>query len=418
MKTVYKRTTFAVLTTIGSSFLIADPVEDYLDSTFSKLEETIPGKFNLDTRLRYESFDLNTPTGNLPDGQSADRDGSSLRVRYGYTTPDFNGFTAMAEGETVTRLGGDSYDIHPLDDSGDGTDLNQLWIQYKNAEYGHVKIGRQIYALDDQRFIGSVGWRQNIQTYDAATAEYSNIEKLSIKPFYIAAQSSVNGIYNKLDTYGLNTAYAFNEGFKLTGFFYDLRSDEKANKNASNQTIGVRAMGHFMVKELPFTYAGSIASQENSGPSSLDYEAQYFAADISTKVEGFTFGGGFEIMESGFRTPLATVHKFNGYADALLPLAGFTNGLEDFYIYTGYTIPLGNGIKTKVIYHWFDSESGGSSGQNGGSEIDLVASYQVNKYFSVIAKYGDYNSDGGVGAGASQGEFDKKMFTLDLNFKY
>ena len=116
-------------------------------------------------------------------------------------------------------------------------------------------------------------------------------------------------------------------------------------------------------------------------------------------------------MESNFRTPLATVHKFNGFADALLPLKGFTNGLEDYYVYAGYKIPLGNGINIKAIYHWFDSESSGTPGQDGGEEIDFVASYKVNKYITLVTKYGDYDTDGGVG---NAGAFDKKMFTFEI----
>jgi len=418
MKSVYKLSTLAAIFSASSAGLLADPVESSLNSTFAKLEETVPGKFSIDARLRYESFDLSSTPPN-------DRDGTSLRVRYGYTTPDFSGFTAMVEGETLTRVGGDVNDIHPLDEAGDGTDLNQLWVQYKDADYGSVKLGRQIYTLDDHRFIGHVGWRQNIQTFDAATAEYSGVDKLSIKPFYLAEQHAVNGTHNELEAYGLNVSYAFSKGFQLTGFYYDIEGDDVGNANASNQTIGLRAAGTFMIDELPFTYAASVAEQEDTGPSALNYDASYLAGDLSTKFVGITLGGGFEILEPGFRTPLATVHKFNGYADALLPLGGFTNGLEDFYVYAGYTIPIGNGINTKVIYHWFDSESGGAPGQDGGTELDLVASYKINKYFSLLAKYGDYESDGGVGVGGLgggvgglAGALDKKMFTFEMNFKY
>lgn len=409
MKFVNKTSIYMASLAVATSGLVADSVESSLDSAFAKLEESVPGKFSLNARLRYELFDLEN---GVP---SNDRDGTSLRVRYGYTTPDFSGFTAMVEGETLTRVGGDVNDIHPLDEMGDGTDLNQLWVQYKDADFGSIKVGRQIYALDDHRFIGHVGWRQNIQTFDAATAEYSGVENLSIKPFYLAEQHAVNGTHNELDAYGVNVAYAFCKSFQLTGFYYHIEGDDVGNANASNQTVGLRATGTFMVDELPFTYAASIAEQEDAGPSTLDYDAQYLAGDLSTKIEGITVGGGFEIMEAGFRTPLATVHKFNGFADALLPLGGFTNGLEDFYVYAGYTVPVGNGIHAKVIYHWFDSESGGAAGQDGGEELDLVASYKINDYVSLMAKYGDYQEDGGVG---NAGAFDKKMFTFELNFVY
>ncbi len=94
---------------------------------------------------------------------------------------------------------------------------------------------------------------------------------------------------------------------------------------------------------------------------------------------------------------------------------GFTNGLEDIYVYAGYEIPVGNGISTKVIYHWFDSESSGLSGEDGGEELDLVASYKINKYLTLLGKYGDYDTEGGVG---NADALDKKMFTFEVNFIY
>ncbi|WPJ96794.1 alginate export family protein [Coraliomargarita algicola] len=409
MKSVYQTTSLAFMLATSVTGVVANTAESFLDTTFYKLESAVPGKFNLDARLRYESFDLQNAV------PANDRDGHSLRLRYGYTTPNLSGFTAMIEGETVTRVGGQVNDIHPLDEAGDGTDLNQLWLQYQDAEYGHIKLGRQIYALDDHRFIGHVGWRQNIQTFDAVTAEYSGIEKLSVKPFYLAEQHSVNGLHNELKAYGLNVAYRFSKAFVATAFYYDIDGDEASNADASNETLGLRVTGTVMLDELPITYAASLAEQTDAGASSKDYDAAYYAADVSTQIEAVTLGGGFEIMQAEFRTPLATVHKFNGFADALLPTGGFANGLEDLYLYAGYTLPIGNGIPVKVIYHWFDSESSGAAGQDGGKEIDLVASYRINQYVSLLAKYGDYESDGGVG---NAGAVDKEMFTFELNFKY
>ena len=398
MKNSSKLTTLSALALAsGVSGLMADPVESALDSTFAKLEESVPGKFNLDYRLRYEEFETAT----------ADTADFTHRIRYGYKTEDFNGFTGMIEGETLSRIGDDPDEMHPLDNAGDGTDLNQAWVQYANKEYGSVKVGRQVYFLDDHRFIGTVGWRQNIQSFDAATAEFSKVKDLSVKGFYLAEQHAVNGTHNELDAFGLNVTYKFCKEFKLTGFYYDIEGDDTGNANASNETIGLRAVGGFDVADVKFAYSASIAEQSETGPSTLDYDASYYAADLAGTFEGVTLGGGFEILEPQFRTPLATVHKFNGFADAFLPLNGFAEGLEDYYVYAGYKIPVGSGIAAKVIYHWFDSETGNVEY---GDELDFVASYKLNKYASLLAKYGRYEPDSGA--------YGKRMFTFELNFIY
>ena len=390
----------------GAASLSAGSVEGYLDEKFGALEEAVPGKFSLNARARYEVFDLDN--GN----PALDRDGFSLRVRYGYKTPDLNGLTAFIEGETLTRLGGDVNDIHPFDELGDGSDLNQLWVQYKHDEYGSGKFGRQVYTLDDHRFIGHVGWRQNIQTFDAVTATLTPVKGLKVNPFFLDQVNNVKGDEVELDAKGINVSYKFAKSLTLTGFVYDIESDEAAA--IGNRTVGLRATGSYPVSDdVTLKYAFSYADQEDAGDAA-EFDASYYAGDVSANFSGLSLGGGFEVLEPGFRTPLATVHKFNGFADvfAVPSGTGIANGLEDLYLYAGYKIPVGNGIKAKVIYHTFEPESG--SGDYG-DEIDLVASYKWNKYMTSVVKYGDYSTDGGF---EGNGGADKTMFTFELNFVY
>jgi hypothetical protein len=398
-------------TSIGS----ADTVELFLDEKFKTLEETVPGKFNIDSRLRYEEFDAGSGLLTVPDFGPRDRAGTSLRIRYGYTTPDFNGFNAMVEGETLTRLGGEPDDIHPLDNIGDGTDLNQAWVRYENDNSGNIKIGRQIYFLDDHRFIGKAPWRQNIQTFDAATFDYTQVDKLSVKGFYLSEQHPAYGAHNELCAYGLNVSYDFFKELKLTGFYYDIEGDDTGNADESNRTVGLHAAGNFFIHEQDLVYVANIAEQEDTGPSTLNYNASYFSGNLSTVAFDVILGSGFEILEPNFRMPLSSLHRFNGFADALLPTRGFTNGLEDFYIYAGCKIPIGSGIDFKAIYHWFDSRSKGISGENGGEEIDFVASCKINRYLALLSKYGNYATNGGVG---NAGAIDKMMFTFEIDFIY
>jgi len=387
------------LAVVASPLTAEEEAASPLSSAVSQLE-SIPGKFSLNTRLRYEEFEKpGTDTG-----------GTSIRARYGYTTPSFNGFTAMVEGETLSRIGDDADELPGLDNAGDGTDLNQLWVQYKDADLGSAKLGRQIYVLDDQRFVGHVGWRQNIQTFDAFTGAVTAIDNLTLKAFYFDGVERVNANSDQLDSIGLNLTYKFAPSAVLTAFYYDIENEDAAAFD--NTTVGARYVGSTDAVGLGFKYALSYASQSDVTSGK---EGDYYAADLSTAVSGVTLGLGIEVLEEGFRTPLATVHKFNGFADkfAKPSLSGtIGDGLEDVYVYAGYKIPVGNGLTTKVIYHDFSPESGSGKG---GDEIDLVAAYKLNKYTKAVAKYGDYSADSGA---AGSFEDDQRMFSFELNFIY
>ena len=57
------------------------------------------------------------------------------------------------------------------------------------------------------------------------------------------------------------------------------------------------------------------------------------------------------------KSPLATLHKFNGFADVFLVTPD--RGLEDLYVKLGYTLDLGETLgplKAAVWYHEFSTD--------------------------------------------------------------
>lgn len=382
-------------------------IEAFLDRRTKRLEAAVPGRFNLDSRLRYEHFDL--------ENGSPVRDGFSHRLRYGYTTPAAYGLRAMVEGETLYALG-DSDDIHPADQAGSGTELNQVWVDYSNEEVGTLRLGRQVYTLDDHRFIGHVGWRQNIQSFDALTGSPAPLGDLSLKAFILDKVHTVTGADNELDAFGFNGAYAFSPGLQLTAFVYNIKNRDAPVQ--SNLTYGARAAGSRKTSSFSLDYAVSLARQEDSGNAPVSFESDYIAgeATLDLNAPGITMGAGFEILEAGFRTPLATLHKFNGFADVFAGASGvgIPDGLRDYYLSAAFKVPVGTGrmVPVKIIHHWFEPESG--SGKYG-QELDLQVTYTINPYLKVIGKAGFYDSSGGSGG---VGSVDKTMGALELNFVY
>jgi hypothetical protein len=417
MKPKYFLPVIASVTLLAPGAAQADSLEEGLGGAAARLEELVPGKLNLDYRIRWELFEL--------DDGSPNRDGFSHRLRYGYRTPDLHGFTAMAEGESLWAISDDE-EIHPLDEAGTGTDLNQLWLDYSNQDAGSIKLGRQLYVLDDQRFIGHVGWRQNIQTFDALTGALTAVDRFRLDAFYFEAVNRVNGAHDEFDgTWGLNASYVFGDQLKLVGFYYRMEVDsgQTLGLAVNSDTIGARISGELDVREhLTLRYFASYAFQSDGDRHPASFDLSYVAGDIGATFHRFTLGAGVEFLEgdgaSGFSTPVATVHKFNGYADVFLPIASTSipSGLNDYYVYAGYKVPLGEYgvVPIKVVYHRFDANDVSA---DYGQELDIVASYAVNKYMRLIAKFGRYNTDS-AGSGLGAGGFDKTFGSFELNFVY
>ena len=100
------------------------------------------------------------------------------------------------------------------------------------------------------------------------------------------------------------------------------------------------------------------------------------------------------------KAPLATLHKFNGFADVFLVTPD--KGLEDRYAMAGYTFELGEAVGplvTKVWYHDFVTDEGGD---DLGSEVDVVAVKPLPidglpGTLAFLFKYADYDApDGGI----------------------
>jgi len=119
----------------------------------------------VDARLRWEHVDQPT----------SDADAVTVRLRAGAELKHASGLSLLAEGEGTLAIDAD-YNAFPFAIAGgqrrpqfstvadpQTVELNRLQLQYK-AKALTVTLGRQRINLDDQRWVGSVLWRQNEQT--------------------------------------------------------------------------------------------------------------------------------------------------------------------------------------------------------------------------------------------------------------
>ena len=352
----------------------------------------------LDARLRYETVDQG----------SLEADAVTLRLRAG-AEAKLGQFSLLAEGE-ATFAPVDDYNAFPFPIADEqrrqqyaviadpeNIELNRLQLQYKSQNLG-VTLGRQRINLDDQRWVGSVGWRQNEQTFDAVRGE-AKLGPVAMDLTYAISQRTIfgedagprTGVDGDFVFAGLSSKFGPVQG-KL--FAYLLDFDETFALANSSQTYGGFVTGAVPVgKAAKLTLRASYARQSDYADNPFDYAADYWSFEAGTKVAGFNIAGGWEQLGSdngrAVQTPMATLHKFNGWADLFLttPAAG----LEDAYITVGRAfdgVKMLSGLNANVTFHQFDSAKGDVEY---GTEWNASAGFKLGK-IGLMLKYADYNA--------------------------
>jgi len=252
--------------------------------------------------------------------------------------------------------------------------------------------------------VGNVGWRQNEQTYDSVSGKSSfNVDGLQTYYSYLwdirrifGGQGSTAGTKNwDSNSHILNGSYDGFKFLKATAFVYLLDfADSPAAFNSA--TYGFRLNGSTdLSDDWKVGYQGSYAYQTDFGKNPVSYGANYVMvdADLGYKKLG-ALGAGFEMLGSDggmarFVTPLATLHKFNGWADVFLDNGG-TAGLRDFYAYVSPKLPWK--LSGKLVYHHFRDDATNSAL---GNEFDAVLKRPITKYLSVLTKVAYFDATDG-----------------------
>ncbi|GAC24405.1 hypothetical protein GMES_2109 [Paraglaciecola mesophila KMM 241] len=360
----------------------------YADSvTLDAVQKAVTeGKTSLSMRYRYEGVDQ--------DGIEKDANASTLRTRLTWKSANLNGFFANIEVDNVSAIGNENYNStanaksqYPVVADPTGTDLNQAYIGYKQGNVLFT-LGRQRIVHNDQRFVGGVAWRQNEQTFDGYRVQYHGQQNLSMDYSYIF---NVNRIFgptgNNADLTGklhlFNSQYKLSETHTLSGYVYSMDFDSALV--LSNRTVGLAYDGKVSGLKIHAAYA----TQSDAGDNPIRYSTDYQTLELGYSFSKIHLAAGYESLGSdngkGFITPLATLHKFQGFADKFL--ATPANGIDDIYIKA--TGKLGNLGLTAV---WHDLSSAKNS-IDYGTELNLVANYPLANKLGLMVKYAHYDAD-------------------------
>jgi hypothetical protein len=357
-----------------------------------------------DFRLRWENVDQ--------DGFERNADAMTLRGRAGVELSSGD-WSLLAEAEATAALV-ERYDSglngktgHPVIADPENIELNRLQIQYRGLKKTLVTVGRQRINIEDQRFVGSVGWRQNEQTFDAVRAEYGDPRGFKVDVTYSwsvrtiwgfdgrdVRQQAVRG-NNVFATVSHPTPVGTLSGF---AFIVDQDEADVQSFRLSSQTYGLRLAGSRQLwAKAKLGYTLSYASQSDHHRNPNDYRADYWLADVGLEWGSAKFGLGHERLGAdkgmpltSFQTPLATLHKFQGWADKFLTTP--PSGMRDWYASAGYGWKKAAGIdaiNASLAYHRFNSDR---LGLHYGNEWDAMVSARKGRW-TATAKFAGYDAD-------------------------
>ena len=353
-----------------------------------------------DTRLRFEGVDQ--------DPMAKDAEAITWRARLGFETGKVWNTALLVEGDLLWPLTSDynsttnGNTAYPVGADPETYEFNRLQLTNTSIPMTTATFGRQRIILDDHRFVGNVGWRQNEQTFDSLRVVNKSLANTT---FDLAYVTQVNRVFGKESPQGrydgdsvlANASYQFAIG-KLTGFGYWVEIEPIAAAPAavgdSSETFGLRFAGERPLDKFKLGYIASYATQTEYADNPLTFDLDYYLAELTGSYKQYSLGVGLEVLEGdgakGFTTPLATLHRFQGWADKFLTTP--SNGVEDRYVNAGLAFKNVGPLETLsalASYHTYDAERG--VGEYG-SEIN--AQVQATwKRFAGLVKYADYRAD-------------------------
>jgi hypothetical protein len=386
----------------------SNPIDKFFNESIPSV--IAQGKFNINVRLRYEQDDDNDVKASPKNSYAP-----TMRTRLGYTTASLYGFQGMLEGVNVFTIGPE-HNYNAAGSNGQGmrpsvadpplTRFDQAWMGYSTTNYVDfsAKVGQQQINLDNQRFIGDAGWRQNMQTYEAAAARVAPIKDLNLYYAYIWEVDRVYGDVSSLPvanqdfeshSHLINVSYSGWEYGRFVGYAYLLDLfNNGGNSNSCASYGGSFAGAAPIADKLMIDYRAEFAWQQQYANNSQKYSADYYNLELGANIKPIAFGAGYEVLGSGensgkgggrvgFKTPLESPHPFNGWAEVFVNHPA--DGLDDIYEYAQVTLPAD--IPVRFIYHKYCADYG--SGDYG-QEFDAVISKKFGKYWSALVEFADY----------------------------
>ncbi len=414
--------------------IFALPVTGGEDPEAGSLSDAIhKGQPLFSLRYRFEEVDQ--------DNIDSKAHASTLRTTVGYRTGTHKGFSFMIEAEDVTVVGdphaysnkgfehlhnGIAPNERPVVADPAQTAINQVFFQWKNSA-NKTHIGRREIIIGDARFVGNVGWRQNHQSFDAFAFTNSSLDFADLSYRFINKVNTITGAVQDMASHLINADVKVGDLGKLGLYGYLLDYTRMENYPNSRSTYGAEFKGQQelsenvdLLYELEYAANGDYSEVGKLDDTPDSIEAQYFFVMVGAAFKPVTVKVGYEVLggdkeedldmnKGAFTTPLATLHKFNGWADKFLGTPGA--GLEDLFFQANG--PIGP-VKGLAVYHIFKTADGGV---DLGNEFDIQFTYKAPWKQTFGLKGAFYSTEAAEPIPGAAHSVDTKKFWVFTGFK-
>ncbi|MEL0027278.1 MAG: hypothetical protein VW625_01225 [Perlucidibaca sp.] len=285
----------------------------------------------------------------------------TVRTVLGFKTAPVAGITGYVEAEDIRALD-DHYNVPFVQPDAryatvadpESTAINQAWL----AGYG-FKAGKQKLVINNTRFIGDVARRQDDQTFTALSYEQARLLGwLDLQLAYASQVAMVSGQHADLRMPMVNLKAHAPLGADVTLFWAGLDGREtpgtpflagnlSRDKGREYSVLRIDGSKGKFSYDLSYGRYGDGTTANAPSADYSDIQLGYKLGPVTIKVQQ-------ETLESGFQTPLATLHAFNGWADRFLTTPG--GGLVDRNIKLSGKVA---GLALALAVHRFEADKGG-----------------------------------------------------------
>ncbi|OGV75916.1 MAG: hypothetical protein A3I83_04295 [Methylotenera sp. RIFCSPLOWO2_02_FULL_45_14] len=438
----FKRNLVMICTALAFASMAQSALaEDAPEAEYTLLDSIKQGKPLTNFRLRYENVDQEAfqPAPNATKKLDS-ADAFTLRSLIGWQTAPFHNFSFAAQLTDVHEFNDNFNDRRGnLSEPGKSnypnivdpgyTDINQLYVDWTGIKNTKLRLGRQQLNLDNVRFIGDIGFRQNMQVFDGFSVLNKSIADTEIFAAHFDKVRQINTELRDGNIDILNAKYRISPSESLVGYGYFIDAANLSQNNgdptkpsaaaqggnglgnstdspptavpmadASSKTFGARLDGVRKINDnWKVLYTAEYAKQDDYAGGSPLINAHYFKLGGGAMVDVWSLRIDHEKLSSNggkyaFQTPLGTNHLFQGWADQFLTTP--RQGIKDTFITFAGSIEK---IKLYVEYHVFKSDekfqSIGKLGDKYGTEFDASVLYPFTANVTGKLEYAKFNED-------------------------